>query len=798
MSQNAGTKLSFLPLEDRSNPAGLPTFVDGEVLLALNPGVQASTILNQVTANPNTLGIEYVAFDIYKVKLKANGLTQTAINAFSPIAGVRYVRQNGIHYPTATVDDTRYNEMWHLNNTGQAGYTPGKDIAAERGWEVGVGTGDTIIAVLDSGMQLDHPDLAPNLWRDPITGENGYDFGDNDADPSPDYSLANGSNEGGLSHGTHVAGTVGAVGNNGLGVTGVAQKTRMMALKIGRGASAGAPDSAQIAAIQYAIAHGAKIATMSYGNDPIILAPAIDAMKAAGAIFVVASGNDNTDLDATPASTLANNFPQDNVVKVGSSNGNDQRAPYSNYGRFSVDIFAPGGDQGLGNAAGILSTFAFPRNSYSNLEGTSMATPVVSGALVAFWDANPDLTYDEVLAKLYETADPIVAFTDVVTSGSRLDFGNLMETTPTKNYIATGSGAGVAGEVKVFSQRGRLVNTIQPYDAGFTGGVRVATGDISGDGIPDIITAAGPGGGPHLKVFDAKTGVTFGGFFSADPTFSGGLNITTGDVNGDGRADIIVGTDTGGGPRVTVFSYNLATGAFDNIADFFAYSLDFNKGVRVAAADLDGDGKADIFTAPGTGGGPHVKVFSGADLIAGSYLSPIRNFFAGDPSDSRGLFISAGHVSSKTATDIIVSTGSSNSPTVRVYDGNTMELNVAMIPPKGQGGPVGLAVDQYDDLSRAKLTYNYPNDILPPATPIKELSNSAELAKPAQLNGYSQGVRVVMADFNGVGISDFVLASGPSDTPRVSLVNSKTGSLYKTFMAYPTTFYGGVFVGSSL
>jgi subtilisin family serine protease len=795
MSHNAGTKLSFLPLEERTNPAGLPTFVDGEVLLALNPGVQASTILNQVSANPNTLGIEYVAFDVYKVKLKGNGLTQKAIQDFAPIAGVRYARQNGIHSPTATVNDTRYNEMWHLNNTGQAGYTPGKDIGAERGWEVGVGTGDTVIAVLDSGIQYDHPDLAANIWHDPITNEIGYDFGDNDADPAPDYSLANGSNEGELSHGTHVSGTVGAVGNNGLGVTGVAQMTRMMAVKIGTGDMANSNDLIQMKGMQYAIDHGAKIVTMSYGSDATALAPAIDAMKAAGMIFVVAAGNDNIDADADLAT---NHFTQNNVVKVASSQGDDKRSYYSTYGKISVDLFAPGGDQTTGDSAGILSTFAFPKNSYSYLQGTSMATPVVSGSLVAFWDANPDLTYDEVLAKLYETVQPVPGFDNFVRTGGRLDFGALMETTPTKNYIATGSGAGVAGEVKVYSQRGKLVNTIQPYDAGFTGGVRVATGDINGDGIPDIITAAGPGGGPHLKVFDAKTGTTFGGFFSADPSFSGGLNIATGDVNGDGRADIIVGTDTGGGPRVTVFSYNLETGGFDNIADFFAYSLDFNKGVRVAAGDLDGDGKADIFTAPGTGGGPHVKVFSGADLVAGSYLSPIRSFFAGDPSDSRGLFISAGHVSSKTATDIIVSTGSTSSPTVRVYDGNTLELNEAILPPKGQGGPVGLVVDQYDDLSRAKLTYYFPDNILPPATPIKELPNSAELVKPAQLNGYSQGVRVVMADYNGDGISDFVFASGPSDTPRVSIVNSKTGVLYKTFMAFPTTFYGGVFVGSSL
>jgi subtilisin family serine protease len=795
MSPFVGTKLSILPLEDRTNPSSARGFIDGEVLLAVNPGVDASAILSQVSANPNTLGIEYIAFDVYKVKLKSKGITQNAINSFSPIPGIRYVRQNGIHYPTSTVNDSRYNEMWHLNNTGQAGLTPGKDIAAERGWEVGVGTGDTIIAVLDSGMQFDHPDIAANVWHDPITGAVGYDFGDNDADPSPDYGLANGSNESGLSHGTHVAGTVGAVGNNGLGVTGVAQKTRMMALKIGSGAGAGASDSSQIAAINYAIAHGAKICTMSYGSDATALSPAMDALKAAGGIFVVAAGNDNYDSDSDLAT---NHFTQNNVIKVASSSGNDTRAGYSTWGKVSVDIFAPGGDQSTGDSAGILSTFAFPKDSYKYLQGTSMATPVVSGSLVAFWDANPELTYDEVIAKLYETADPVPGFEQFVRTGKRINFGNLMETTPTKNYIAVGTGAGVAGLVKVYNQRGRLVNSFAPYDPGFTGGVRVATGDVTGDGIGDIITAAGPGGGPHIRVFDAKTGADMGSFFSADPSFNGGLTLTTGDVDGDGAMEIIVGTDTGGGPRVTVFKREASTGTYYSVADFFAYAEEFNKGVRIAAADLDGDGKADIFTAPGTGGGPHVKVFSGASLLAGDYLSTLRSFFAGDHNDNRGLYIATGHITSKSAFDIIVTTGSGNSPTVRVYDGNTLELDQAYIPPRGQGGAVGLVVDQYEELSRAKAIYEFPSGILPPATTLNALTSDKALVKPMQLNGYAQGVRVAVTDFNNDGLHDIVLASGPSDMPRLTFLNGQSGTTIRTQMVFDPNFFGGVFVGAAV
>src|SRR5262249_8046871 len=142
--------------------------------------------------------------------------------------------------------------------------------------------------------------------------------------------------------------------------------------------------------------------------------------------------------------------------------------------------------------------------------------------------------------------------------------------------IAVGAGRGGGPRVNVYdAQTGALKFDFFAYDPGFAGGVRVAVGDVNGDGVPDIITAPAPGGGPHLRVFDGTTGGMLRNFFCFDPGFAGGLFITAGDVNGDGVADIIVGADAGGGPRVTVFNGK------DNSAlyDFFAYDPGFTGGV---------------------------------------------------------------------------------------------------------------------------------------------------------------------------------------------------------------------------
>src|SRR5205085_8819383 len=196
--------------------------------------------------------------------------------------------------------------------------------------------------------------------------------------------------------------------------------------------------------------------------------------------------------------------------------------------------------------------------------------------------------------------------------------------------------------------------SIMAYDVSVRGGVHVAVGDVNGDGVPDVITAPGPGGGPHVEVFNGRNGLLIEQFFAYAPNFTGGVWVAAGDFSGDGRADIITGAGAGGGPAVKVF--NSRNGQV--MASFFAYAPNFAGGVTVAAADVDGDGRADVITGAGPGGGPHVKVFRDRDLAM------IFSAYAFDPAFNGGTFVAAGDVNGDGRPDVIVTPGGGGGPVV--------------------------------------------------------------------------------------------------------------------------------------
>ena len=223
----------------------------------------------------------------------------------------------------------------------------------------------------------------------------------------------------------------------------------------------------------------------------------------------------------------------------------------------------------------------------------------------------------------------------------------------------SGTGPGVAAEVQAFDAVSGVLRfpAIHPF-GGFAGGVTLASGDVNGDGIDDIIVGAGPGGGPHVKVYDGIDGAEIRSFFAFDSGFQGGIFVAAGDLNGDGAADIIVGAGAGADPRVSVFDGQTTALLFS----FDAYDPGFTGGVRVAAGDVNGDGVVDIITAAGAGGGPHVRVFDGRDL------SELLSFFAYDPDYAGGVFLSVGDVNGDSFADIITGTGNGSVPHVRIWD----------------------------------------------------------------------------------------------------------------------------------
>src|SRR5262249_36670853 len=232
--------------------------------------------------------------------------------------------------------------------------------------------------------------------------------------------------------------------------------------------------------------------------------------------------------------------------------------------------------------------------------------------------------------------------------------------------IITAPGPGGRPNVKVFDgANGALIMNFMAYNASFTGGVFVAAGDVNGDGKADIITGVGPGGGPHVKVFDGSNpSNVLASFFAYPSGFTGGVAVAAGDVNGDGKADIITGAGPGGGPHVKVFN---GASIPNTLYSFFAFpGIGYTGGVSVAAGDLDGDGKADIIAGQATGPNAHVRTFRGSD---GAQIGDIIPF---GPGSSNGVTLAALDRDGDGLVDVIVGSGPGSSPLVRTFKGTTL------------------------------------------------------------------------------------------------------------------------------
>lgn len=238
--------------------------------------------------------------------------------------------------------------------------------------------------------------------------------------------------------------------------------------------------------------------------------------------------------------------------------------------------------------------------------------------------------------------------------------------------MIAGTGPGGGPRVVVISgATGSVIRNFFAYEPTYRGGVYVASGDFDADGLDDVVVGTDSGGGPRVRVLSqGNVGAPIADLFVYESTFLGGVRVATGDVNGDGRVDLITGAGYGGGPRVTVFNGKTLGTTNARLADFFAFENSLRNGVNVSGGDLDGDGKADLGIGGGPGGGPRVTVFSGASVITGTPApTQLLNFFAFDSSQRYGVRVAIKNIDGDNIADIMTAPGSGGQNRIRTFSG---------------------------------------------------------------------------------------------------------------------------------
>lgn len=369
------------------------------------PGMQVvqvttNTLDAAMEAYKNSPDVLYVEPD-YKISL-------SPIEKTGKVADAGTMSIDSVAYP----NDPGYQYLWGLHNTGQAPFygLADADIDAPDAWSITTGTPTVVVAVVDTGVDYTHPDLAANIWQN--TGEiiNGVDDdGNGYVDDIRGWNFVSKNNDpmDDNGHGTHCAGTIAAVGNNGIGVIGTAWNVKIMPLKFLNDRGSGYVSDA-ISAILYANRKGAAVISNSWSGTGYTQSLK-DAIDASSAVVVCAAGNSGANADVSPQYPAA--FTSSNILSVAATDYNDNLASFSNYGATSVDLAAPG--------VSIYSTTK--SGSYQYLSGTSMATPHVAGVAALIKSQNPALSGVQIRNRIFSSVDAVSSLSGKVASGGRLN-----------------------------------------------------------------------------------------------------------------------------------------------------------------------------------------------------------------------------------------------------------------------------------------------------------------------------------------------------------------------------------------
>lgn len=412
---------------------------NGFVLVKPKDSQRDDTLLAVELSEGLVVRRRFERFGFRELALSNGEDVETAVRRLLATGRYEYVEPDYLHRLSAAPNDTSFNQQWALQNDGSSSGKAGADIKATSAWDVQNSAPNVIVAVIDSGARLSHPDLAANLWRNSreIAGNQRDDDGNgiiddiNGINTTTDSVLLQGTPVDDHGHGSHVAGIIGAVGNNATGISGVAWKVQIMPLKALD--SDGYGLSSDIAAcIDYALAMGAQVVNASYGalsysgRYSQVEYAAMKRCRESGVIFVAAAGNESSNLDVRRVYPAC--YPLDNIVSVGATDRRDEFASYSNYGSGSCDLFAPGSEiLSLGWQSDTGSS------AYRVNTGTSMAAPFVTGALALVRARFPNDTYRQAINRILKSVDPLPGLAGKALTGGRLNLAAALNLAATDN-----------------------------------------------------------------------------------------------------------------------------------------------------------------------------------------------------------------------------------------------------------------------------------------------------------------------------------------------------------------------------
>lgn len=615
-------------------------------------------------------------------------------------------------------DDTYYSEQWYLRHIG-----------VPEAWNTTLGIETVPIAVIDTGVDIDHPDLKDNIWTNTreipgngtdddgngyIDDVHGWDFIGNDNDQRPDisgkFSVL------GANHGTINAGVIAARGGNSKGIVGVTWQSTIMPLRALDSNGEGDP-ALIIRAVDYAVANGAKVINLSFAGTAASseLAAALKRAYDNGVFIVAAAGNARANGEAIDLDTqslypvcLDDGAEENFIFGVAATDEKDTKAEFSNYGAGCIDIAAPG--------VRILSTQLWrPKVKYFDAQyggfynGTSVAAPIVSGVAALLFSLDHNLTPKQITSVLLRSATNIDGMSP--------------------NFIGKLGAGRIDAKKAVDEVLGMLRGAAPP----------IATASLVPPGYAGrfVVAASGPGRNTEVRLFTID-GVFIRGFQAFDTGFKGGASLGLAKFDG-ARQTIVLGALAGGAPQVRIFDINTK-----NIGGWLAYDAAFRGGIDVGVADLDGDGKDEVITGAGPGGGPHVRMFTAKGVVRGG-------FFAFDKKKSTGVNVAAGDLGGDGHAEIVASLPDGSAARIFNAQGNLL----AEFFPFGKGykGNARISVEDVDGDGRAEIVIRRFTD--GKRTSIVRLQGGAlsesELKIPQRAFGASVGQTPSVTIHNGVG-----------------------------------------------